>query len=282
MNSFVGILAFVVILLVGVNGRHVDNNDYEDVPESEHSELLNRMRDSVTQMRHRRRSRQMFPYDYQPPFYYSDNRRDYNHQQEEYLSRILKSLDEIISNLKRTPPPPPPPQPIYIPYPVVHYQSSCGAPPAQVTNKPDPLPPINDTNIPTIGPNIGVGVENEQIWGAVIPKETGEDDFEGDGSRPISFTPVEPSRPIRPAPPVDHGTLQAGSERTTRAPVSKPSRCEVAILSCCSETNATERKNCFTSFSCTATFSTKRACEPSVIKRVLEHYKQAYGPNVNA
>lgn len=201
MKTFVGILALVVVLLVGVNGRHVDNSDYEDASESEHTDLLNRMRDSTSQMRHRRRSRQMFPYDYIPPFYYPDNRRDYNHQ-EEYLQRILKSLDEIISYMRRTPPPPPPPQPIYIPYPVVHYQSSC------TPNKVNPLPAINETDIPNFKPNLGE-IENEQNWG-LIAEPVDDDEFEGDGARPVSFVPVKPNRPIRPAPPVDHGTQEGG------------------------------------------------------------------------
>ncbi|KGQ02607.1 hypothetical protein BBAD15_g12180 [Beauveria bassiana D1-5] len=59
--------------------------------------------------------------------------------------------------------------------------------------------------------------DTNRNWGPVFDEEEDleeveDEDEEGDGSRPISFEPIKPSRPnSRPLPPVEHGSEQAGS-----------------------------------------------------------------------
>lgn len=148
------------------------------------------------QNRHRRRTRQNYysAYDYPlPPQHYYPERRDYDRNQQDLLPQIVKLLEEISIYVKRPQPPPAMPQPIYIPYPVpypVPQYTACSE---------------NTTKKPSIHNRFPVMEDSNQNWGFVINKDDETDDL-GD-SRPISFDPIKPIRPMmRPPPKVEHGS----------------------------------------------------------------------------
>ncbi|CAH0605890.1 unnamed protein product [Chrysodeixis includens] len=200
MNTL-ALLAGILLCLVVVNGRHLEEN-HEPNPLTDSLEHIS---DSIkkhgAEMRHRRKRWQANygGYDFQVPnhgYPYPD-RRGYDRNHEDLLPQVVKLLEEISVFLRRTPlAAPPPPQPIYIPYPVpypVPQFGSCSDKGVKKPNISSRWPQMEDTN---------------QNWGFV---ESNEDaDYEsGDGSRPISFDPIKPLRPMkRPAPKVEHGSNQ--------------------------------------------------------------------------
>ncbi|CAH2071095.1 unnamed protein product, partial [Iphiclides podalirius] len=123
-----------------------------------------------------------------------------------------------------------------------------------------------------------------QIWGDNVDEVTnGGGDDDDDGSRPISLKPVNANRPQGlPAPPVEHGSVQAEKTSTsTPAPTTQssdqPSICEAAVISCC-RFGESDRERCFEKYNCSRTYSTGMACSPRVIQMVIEHFKRAYAP----
>ncbi|XP_063824309.1 uncharacterized protein LOC135073967 isoform X2 [Ostrinia nubilalis] len=140
--------------------------------------------------------------------------------------------------------------------------------------------------------------DERQNWGIVMngtePVEEPVEDV-GDGSRPISFDPITPIRPMnRPAPPVEHGSSQAGDANggttttTTARPsaaapggfagspgLAPPSACDGAILSCCHQAQVTY--DCFALQGCPDPSSYGNPCDPGVIFRVIERFQRFYG-----
>lgn len=192
----------VLICLAATNARNFERHDIASEVE-DNVDPVRRAREHPSNQRHKRRSwHTNYGYDYpQPPNPFYQDRRDYEQQNhQDMLPQIWRLLDEISSYVRR-PPLPPQPQPVYIPYAVPY-------PVGQTCNCVTQPGPTDDKNI-TVGKRFK-DMEDEQIWGLVDSNEGLEDD--GDGSRPISFTPVLPSRPLkRPSLPVEHGSVQSGS-----------------------------------------------------------------------
>ncbi|CAF4766466.1 unnamed protein product [Pieris macdunnoughi] len=111
-------------------------------------------------------------------------------------------------------------------------------------------------------------IENERIWGS-------SDDQ--NGMRPISLTPIRPSRPMPKQPPVQHGTIQA--ETSTKAPTFSMDICKTAILICC-DSNGVDRRNCFKKFNCTKTSTSPYACDKIILDAIKNDFIAAYAPDV--
>lgn len=192
----------IFICLAACNARNFERRDIARDAE-DHLDPVRTAREHVPNQRHKRRSwHTSYGYDYsQPPTPYYQDRRDYEQQNhQDMLPQIWRLLDEISSFVRR-PPIPPQPQPVYIPYAVPY-------PVAQTCNCITPSSPKDNVNV-TIGTRIK-DMEDEQIWGLMDSNEGMVED-DGEGSRPISFTPVPPRRPLkRPPPPVEHGSAQSG------------------------------------------------------------------------
>ncbi|XP_026737560.1 uncharacterized protein LOC113500859 [Trichoplusia ni] len=271
------LLAGILLCLVVVNGRHLEEN-HDPSPISDSLDHGESMRKRGTDLRHRRKRWQAnYGYDYPVPSHgypYAD-RREYDRNHQDLLPQIVKLLEEIAVYVRRAPPPPPPPQPIYIPYPVPYPVPQFGACTDKAARKPNistRFPEMEDTN---------------QNWGFV---ESNEDaDYEsGDGARPISFDPIKPLRPMkRPAPKVEHGSKQMDNQRpTTQAPrfvldepglLRTPTMCNAAVLSCCAD-NIKQQKKCFDNFGCSISYDNGNACSNDSINEALESFKRAYSP----
>lgn len=192
----------VVLFCIGeVFPRHVleEIND-PNLQSDQHDGIRKHTSD---QNRHRRRRWQANygAYDYPlPPQHYYPERRDYDRNQQDLLPQIVRLLEEISAYVKR-PQPSPMPQPIYIPYPVPYpvrqIEFGCKE---------------NTTKQPTVHNRFPVMEDTNQNWGFVIDKDDDTDDL--DGTRPISFDPIKPLRPMmRPQPNVEHGSVSDVSIR---------------------------------------------------------------------
>ncbi|XP_063893281.1 uncharacterized protein LOC110374597 [Helicoverpa armigera] len=265
-------LLFVVLLCgVAVYARHLDDLSDSDSLSPEKSEGRKHGSDLT---RHRRRRWQMnYGYDYpQPPTHsYYPDRRDYDRNQQDLLPQIVKLLEEISVYVKR-PQPPPVPQPIYIPYPVPY-------PVPQIASCSD-----NGTKKPSVHTRFPEMEDTNQNWGFVTSKDDDTDDLSE--SRPISFDPIAPLRPMRrPAPKVEHGSSQADAQTSTQAPqfndepgvLKIPSMCNAAILSCCAD-NQSQQRVCFNRFGCAVSYENGKACSDESINAALDSFKTAYSP----
>ncbi|XP_028173820.1 uncharacterized protein LOC114362563 [Ostrinia furnacalis] len=222
------------------------------------------------------------------------------------LINIHRRLQEI-NNIARQPPipqfPPPLPQfPAFVPI-IYIPQVGCGCTPDNTPQNPStdrPTPPQgnqNTTDNPGVSNRWPEMDDERQNWGIVMngtePVEEPVEDV-GDGSRPISFDPITPIRPMnRPAPPVEHGSSQAGdanggtttttTARPAAAPggfagssgLAPPSPCDGAILSCCHQAQVTY--DCFALQGCPDPSSYGNPCDPGVIFRVIERFQRFYG-----
>lgn len=192
------ILVGLALCLVAVHARHYTDRLENEKRADDDSDNVESGKNYRSQMRHRRKRWQMnYGYDYppQPPNPYFLERRDYDRNQE-LIPQIWRLLDEISAYVKR-PPPPPVPQPIYVPYPVPYplpQNCNCNAQAPNITNR---FPELEDVR---------------QNWGIVTSQEADAIDDGNDGSRPISFEPIKPKRPMqRPQPEVEHGTNEAAT-----------------------------------------------------------------------
>ncbi|KAL0832916.1 hypothetical protein ABMA28_001060 [Loxostege sticticalis] len=221
------------------------------------------------------------------------------------LVHIHRRLQEI-NNIVRQPPipqfPPPLPQfPAFVPI-IYIPQVGCSCTPDDTPQNPTdrPAPPQgnqNTTDNPGVSNRWPEMEDERQNWGIVMngtdPEAPLED--EGDGSRPISFEPIKPIRPMsRPPPPVEHGSSQGdvntdGTTTTTSRPaaqapaanfpagagLSPPSACDGAILSCCHQPQVTY--DCFALQGCPDPSSYGNPCDSGVIFRVIERFQRFYG-----
>ncbi|XP_075971802.1 uncharacterized protein LOC142973715 [Anticarsia gemmatalis] len=266
------LLVGVLLCLAVVNARSFDDRrDTDPLLEAEDEGVKKHGAE-----RHRRRRWQMnYGYDYPPPIHtYYPERREYDRNQQDLLPKIVKLLEEISVYVKRPQPPPSPPQPIYIPYPVPYPVPQYG-----------PCTPTN-TNVkkPNITSRFPEMEDTNQNWGFVLNEDENDD---SDGSRPISFDPIKPLRPMkRPAPKVEHGSLQAESSapHTTQAPRfdevgmgRAPVMCNAAILSCCAG-DKPQQQACFSTFGCGPSYDNGNACSNDAINEALEAFKSAYSP----
>ncbi|KAJ2951959.1 hypothetical protein O0L34_g4218 [Tuta absoluta] len=247
----------LLLCLAAVTARHTDPVEISDTEPSSNSG-----NNKAKGHGHRRKRYHMsYGYDYQPPAipFYSPPRRESHDRNQDLLPEIYRLLDEI-SNYIRRPPPPPQPQPIYIPYPVPYPMCNCETNNNKKSSKPtitSRFPDMDDTN---------------QNWG-IIDESSTED--EGDGSRPLSFVPIQPKRPLnRPQIALDHGTQHA---RAPAAPAKVPDMCDVFSLSCCSG-DAPQQKRCFTEAGCADTFAKGNACDQERLLKIIEEYSKAYAP----
>lgn len=255
-------LVFLLPLLYLVSARNLhDLSEDQDVEGTDEHDLLKNIKDSSSNpMRHRRKSRQSFYGN--SPYYYDNTVRDYLHNQDEMLNRIVRLLDELVIYSRRPPAPPPQPQIVYIPYPMpypVPQYRKCLQTPSKV-NFTDRIPDLEDPNM---------------NWG-LVPVEVEDDDDGNDGTRPVSFDPVKTDEPVPAPPPVEHGSQQAGVDVTTQAPKPKPGICKAAIIVCCDLRTKREQQNCFSNYGCLKTYGTGVACKPKVIKQVLDEFADAY------
>lgn len=203
--------------------------------------------------------------------------------------------------------------PIQFPFffPVIFIpQAGCGCSNNNRPNQNNTAPGF-DTRFPVID-------DSRQNWGFVVDNNldgpsTGNDDYDEDISRPISFSPVRPNRPLNIArPPVEHGSSQAGSvpqqplqasspippegqrtrpsppsrrptrpqnrppiTTTTVAPSTVPSACDGAVLTCCHQPQITF--DCFVSQGCPDPNSYGVPCDSNVILRIIEKFQRFYG-----
>lgn len=200
MKTYTVIFAVLVCLTVS-SARNFERRDIVSDDEDQVN-TVRRAREHTPNQRHKRRSwHNNYGYDYsQPPNPFYQDRRDYEPQnQQDIIPQIWRLLDEI-STFVRRPIISPQPQSVYIPYAVPY-------PVSQTCKCNPPIDPNSDKTL-TFGTRFK-GMEEGQNWGLVDSNEGIEDDE--DGSRPISFAPVMPNRPLkRPAIKVDHGSTQSG------------------------------------------------------------------------
>lgn len=267
-----------LLCLIAVNARNIEEGNDGEALENE-EELLRRSREHSPLPRHRRRRWQMnYGYDYPPlPYYQYPERREYDRNNQELLQQISRLLEELSTYVHRPPPPPPPPQPIYIPYPIPYPRVSCN--PANGDSK---------VNVSTRNDFLK-GMDSNRIWGVAV---TNDDDYDdgGDGSRPISFDPIVPKQVMkRPAPKVEHGSLQAA--HSTEAPrymddapaasarFPTPGTCTATILSCCGiSLSKSQKQQCFDNLGCSSTYADGSGCSSDSIQRALNSFSQAYAP----
>lgn len=230
------------------------------------------------------------------------NTGNYGPPQDPFV-QIHNRLQDITSLIRQSAPPP---AISHFPFffPVIFIpQSGCNCIP-------------NDNRQPTL-PSNGMTpneIENRfndprRNWGIVVnetqprPQPANEAEYDEDASRPISFDVVPPKRPLsRPPPQVDRGTTQAGASgfsaiqnvspdrpstfrparpvlTTTATPptvkTSSPSACDAAILACCHQPQLT--RDCFESRDCTDPNVFSNPCDPGVIFRVIERFREFYG-----
>lgn len=178
---------------------------------------------------------------------------------------------------------------IFIPY------VNCACTPNQTPDNQTELPDVNSTN-----PDIFTRFPQMDVW-TLNANETGneQDDF----TRPISFQPIPPKKPIsRPPPSVEHGSSQAGIDgpniqdsvmpptttfrpqsnpprpmqnRPPSVPLEPPSACDGAILSCCHQPQVIY--DCFALSGCPDPTSYGNPCEIDVILRVVNRFQAYYG-----
>ncbi|XP_030028403.1 uncharacterized protein LOC115445999 isoform X2 [Manduca sexta] len=207
-----------------------------------------------------------------------------------------RRLQEI-ANVVRQPAPPPPPPHIPIFFPVIFIpQAGCQCFPETSTNPPQTPPANTNQTNPNVFNRFSEMDDVRQNWGLVVNQTADDDDYdEGDGSRPISFDPIRVNRTMRkPAPPVEHGTVQSNSQAVTTttsrsiarpgfsvgsfapaAPSETPSTCDGAVLSCCHQRAVTY--NCFTAQGCPNPTSYGNPCDPDVILKVIDKFQRFYG-----
>lgn len=178
-------------------------------------------------------------------------------------------------------------------------QAGCACTPDNQPQRPDnrPTPPSNNNNVNNTDPNVEnrwPEMEDErQNWGLVTndSDRTPNPQDDGDGSRPISFEPIRPNRPMsRPAPPVEHGSVEGDANSVNNGPTTTttpqpaqaptnsglqpPSECDSAILRCCHLPQVTY--DCFALQGCPDPSSYGYPCDNGVISRVIDRFLRFY------
>ena len=256
----------------------------------------------------------MFESNFPFPSRFNYNKRDESQNtgvygSEDSLLSILRALQRILNDARRQQSTPQPPRvhiPTYIP--IFYLPQACEC------NNNVPQVPINNGNNketnnkdishnnnkhpppPTVAPSSEVPPtvpdlpnrfpqidDMRQNWGTVVDQNRPSDESnDDDGNRPISLEPVDlPGSVDIPVPPVEHGSVQAGSEpvQTTTEAVSGtekassneengvPSLCDAAIVSCCVRKAVTY--SCFAQQGCPDPSFNGNPCEPQNFRQVL-------------
>ncbi|XP_049870228.1 uncharacterized protein LOC126369703 [Pectinophora gossypiella] len=260
MNTHLLVLG-VLLCLMAVDARHFGEQADQVSTDDDQAHVV-KARESGD--RHRRKRYHInYGYDYQPPAnpFYPPYRRESYDRNPDLLPEIYRLLDEISAYVRR--PQPPPPQPIYIPYAVPY--PICNCPAATPTAKPNitnRFPEMDDSN---------------QNWGLV---DEGTQEEEGDGSRPLSFTPITPKRPLkRPQVNLEHGT-QHGREAAASPSIQArvPVMCDVFSLSCCGNGSPAQQRECLISNGCPETYDNGRGCSQERLLKIIDAYSKAYAP----
>lgn len=326
MASMHWTLLTILIKVTLIIAAPSDINKLEDIPKIEKADaeletpltLSNENSDNTDTTQGQRQKRFYNPYGYgfppmNPVIY--PNRDDQNGQYgyEDPIVQIQRRLQDIASiartsNYNFNAPPPLPPTGhfpvlfpvIFIPY--VNCRCTPNQTPNQTPNNPTQPPSVNNT-IPDLTSRLPQLEDANQNWGLAINDTEQNDNQEDDFSRPISFVPILPSRPMnRPPPNVDHGSSQAGiggtnnqasttTTTTTVRPVTNPPRpmqnrppsasldppsaCDGAILSCCHQPQVTFE--CFALSGCPDPTSYGNPCDIAVIFRVINRFQTYYG-----
>lgn len=228
------------------------------------------------------------------------------------IQRRLQDIAAIAStsnhNYNVSPPLPPGAHfPILFPIIFIPYVN-CGCTPNETPSNQTPgnqtqLSNVNGTSeyVPDLSTRFPQ-MEDEQNWGIFVNETEETDNLEEDFTRPISFDPILPNRPMnRPPPEVEHGSSQAGSAgtnnqasatitTTTIRPMPNPPRpmqnrphsdsldppsaCDGAILSCCHRPQVTY--DCFALSGCPDPSSYGNPCEVNVVLRVINRFQTYY------
>ncbi|XP_026737559.1 formin-like protein 14 [Trichoplusia ni] len=243
-----------------------------------------------------------------PPFGRDNGPNPNFYGNEDPLVQIHRRIQEIASFVRQPPPPPIPHVPIF--YPILYIPPEdcrCNQNPSPTTDRPQTSD--NNGTEPDIASRWPAMEDTRQNWGFLI-NETDTDDL--DFSRPISFDPIRLDRPVRPPPPVEHGSVQSDSNdqnsiaqplrptqnappalnkppSTTPAPFkpesssenrpqsgrTPPSACDGAVLTCCHQPQVTY--DCFAIQGCPQFTSYGNPCEPKQILTVIEKFQNFYG-----
>ena len=211
------------------------------------------------------------------------------------LAKIYRWIQENVNLARQTQKPLPPQFPMF--YAVFFITPfDCNN---DNENQTPPLRTYGSDNIDDTTPtllNRWSGIEDEkENRGVVMSEANPKEDL--DYSRPISFDPIEINAHMRPAPPVEHGTVQSDSDalnqpqadapnsqttlRTTQPPqnrptsdVGPPSTCDAAILKCCHQPQVI--KECFEDEGCHDISGFENPCGPDQMKRVLDMFWKHY------
>ncbi|CAH0407403.1 unnamed protein product [Chilo suppressalis] len=281
-----------------------EQKEVENVEESEPQTLLDEGSDKPD-MQGQRQKRWYNYYGFPPinPVIYRGN--DFPNAgvygSEDPYVQIHRRLQEISGYIRQPQPQlPPPPLPQGLPqfppfFPILYIpQIGCACTPNNVPSQPDNTPaPPQENNRTTDNPGVNnrwPEMEDErQNWGFLLNDTDTNDNNDAninDGARPISFVPIRPNRTMsRPPPPVEHGSAQADINSltvTTTVPppqittsrLSPPSPCDGAVLSCCHMSQVTY--DCFAAQGCPDPSAYGNPCDPSVIVRVIERFREYY------
>ncbi|KAJ8727546.1 hypothetical protein PYW07_001665 [Mythimna separata] len=169
---------------------------------------------------------------YNPGFDKRDEGSNTGYYGEDPLAQIHRRVQEIAHFVRQPQPQPPPPHfPIF--YPVLFippFDCNCNNEnPNTTTSEPDTAvtPPNRngdgnntdnngtDDTTPTVVSRWPAMEDERQNWGIVVNENDSEEGV--DFTRPISFDPIKLNRPgARPAPPVEHGTVQSDTDSQNR------------------------------------------------------------------
>ncbi|CAH1647116.1 unnamed protein product [Spodoptera littoralis] len=172
-----------------------------------------------------------------PLIYPSYNKRDEGQNTGYYggqdpLVQIHRQIQEIANIVRQPPPPPPPLHHIPIFFPVLFIpRGDCNCNP-NPSPTPGPETTESDKNgtTPSIMNRWPVMEDTRQNWGFVVNQSDSDSEDGVEFSRPISFDPIRLNRPMRPQPPVEHGSVQSDSGKREDQPQSEASRPETPAL----------------------------------------------------
>lgn len=316
------ILALAVLELGRVSSAPRENSKLENLQQisKDQAEQLdlhveNKSNETTTGQRQKRWFN-YYGYGFPPvnPIIYPNQQNPISGSYEDPFSQIYRRLQDFSSSVRQPAFPQNLPQfPFF--FPVIFVPASgCTCSPST----PSPQTPQMNNTTPGLNNRFPAMEDTNQNWGIVVDESarpTVKDiDYEDDGRRPISFEPVPPIAPVnRPAPPVEHGSNQAGGATTFRPafsatvrpinrptsttmrpidqptvtttqrpatsatfnPLSRPSVCDGAVLSCCHQPRVTY--DCFVGQGCPDPTSYGNPCDPLVIVRVIERFQRFYG-----
>lgn len=171
-----------------------------------------------------------------PLIYPSYNKRDEGQNTGYYggqdpLVQIHRQIQEIANIVRQPPLPQPPLHHIPIFFPVLFIpRGDCNCNP---NPGPGPTPGPDTTTesdkngtTPSILNRWPAMEDTRQNWGFVVNQSDSDSEEGVEFSRPISFDPIRLNKPLRPQPPVEHGSVQSDSGKRDDQPQSEAPRPE--------------------------------------------------------